>query len=144
MKKSRIIYIQTPDLWPPPPPPISESHMFNWIVTVVHVKMKLGDNTLNNKRLSHWLTRNLRQKIANCSPGFTAFQDINNLDPRSFTHVLKQIETTMRRNCISKSLRFLQITAENQDCPAFIVFLTVKTSSQNISIILLKIPLKLH
>ena len=50
----------------------------------------------------------------------------------------------MRGNCISKSLRFLQITAEHQDCPAFIVFLTVKTSSQNISIILLKIPLKLH
>ena len=45
---------------------------------------------------------------------------------------------------MSKALRFLQITAEHQDCPFFTVFLTIKTSSQNISITLLQILLKLH
>ena len=44
---------------------------------------------------------------------------------------------------MSKALRFLQITAEHQDCPFFTVFLTIKTSSQNISITLLQISLKL-
>ena len=52
--------------------------------------------------------------------------------------------TTMRRNCMSKALRFLQITVEHQDCPFFTVFLTMKTSSQNISITLLQISPKLH
>ena len=50
----------------------------------------------------------------------------------------------MRWNCMSKALRFLQITAKYQDCPFSIVFLTIKTSSQNISITLLPISLKLH
>ena len=50
----------------------------------------------------------------------------------------------MRWNCMSKSLRFLQITAEHQDCPFFTVFLTTKSLSQNISITLLQISLKLH
>ena len=49
-----------------------------------------------------------------------------------------------RWNCMSKALRFLQITAKHQDCPIFSVFLTIKTSSQNISITLLQFPLKLH
>ena len=44
----------------------------------------------------------------------------------------------------SKALRFLQITAKHQDCPFFIAFLTKKASSQNISITLLPISLKLH
>ena len=66
------------------------------------------------------------------------------LSPRSFTHVFKKIETTMRWNCMSKALRFLQITAEHQDCPFFTVFLTTKSLSQNISITLLQISLKLH
>ena len=44
---------------------------------------------------------------------------------------------------MSKALRFLQITAEPHDFPFFTVFLTVKTSSQNISIKLLQILLKL-
>ena len=47
-------------------------------------------------------------------------------------------------NCMSTALRFLQITAEHQDCPFFTVFLTIKTSSPNISITLLQIPLKLQ
>ena len=66
------------------------------------------------------------------------------LSPWSFTHVFEKIETTMRWNCMSKALRFLQITAEHQDCPFFTVFLTTKSLSQNISITLLQISLKLH
>ena len=66
------------------------------------------------------------------------------LSPWSFTHVFKKIETTMRWNCMSKALRLVQITVEHQDCPFFTVFLTIKTSSQNISITLLQISLKLH
>ena len=50
----------------------------------------------------------------------------------------------MRWNCMSKALRFLQITAEHQDYPFFTVFLTTKSLSQNISITLLQISLKLH
>ena len=50
----------------------------------------------------------------------------------------------MRWNCMSKALRFLQITAEYQDCPFLTVFLTTKSLSQNISITLLQISLKLH
>ena len=42
---------------------------------------------------------------------------------------------------MSKALRFLQTTAEHQDCPVFNVILTTKTSSQNISITLLQIRL---
>ena len=50
----------------------------------------------------------------------------------------------MRSNCMSKALCFLQITAKLQDYPFFTVFLIIKTSSQNISITLLKISLKSH
>ena len=50
----------------------------------------------------------------------------------------------MRWNCMSKALRFLQITAKHQNCPFFTVFLTTKTSSQDISITLLQILLKIH
>ena len=56
----------------------------------------------------------------------------------------KKIETTMRWNCMSKALHVLQITAKQQYCPFFTVFLDIKTSSQNISITLLQISLKLH
>ena len=45
---------------------------------------------------------------------------------------------------MSKALRLVQITVEHQDCQFFTVFLTIKTSSQNISITLLQISLKLH
>ena len=45
---------------------------------------------------------------------------------------------------MSKALRFLQITAKHQDCPFFTVLLIKKTSSQNISITLLQISLKLQ
>ena len=66
------------------------------------------------------------------------------LSPSSFTHIFKNIETTMRWNCMSKALCFLQITAKHQDCPFVTVFLTIKTSSHNISIALSQISLKLH
>ena len=45
---------------------------------------------------------------------------------------------------MSKALLFLETTAKHQDCPFNTVFLTIKTSSQNISIMLLQISLKLH
>ena len=64
--------------------------------------------------------------------------------PWSFTHAFKKIETTMRWNCMSKALHFLQITAEHQGYPFFTVFLTPKSLSENISITLLQISLKLH
>ena len=59
-------------------------------------------------------------------------------------NVFKKIETTIRWYCVSKALRFLQITAKHQDFPFFTVFLTIKTSSQNISITYLQIPFQLH
>ena len=49
----------------------------------------------------------------------------------------------MRRNCMSKALRFLQKTAKPHDFLFLTVFLTVKTSSQTISIKLLQILLRL-
>ena len=66
------------------------------------------------------------------------------VSPWSFRHVFKKIETTMRWNYMSKALSLVQVTVENQDCPFFTVFLTIKTSSQNIWITLLQISLKLH
>ena len=54
-----------------------------------------------------------------------------------------KIETTMKRNCTSKTLCFLQITVKHEDYPVFTVFLTLKTSSQNITITLLQTSLKL-
>ena len=56
----------------------------------------------------------------------------------------KKIETTIRWSCMSKALHFLQIMAKQQYCTFFTVFLIIKTSSQNISITLLQISLKLH
>ena len=45
----------------------------------------------------------------------------------------------MRRNCRSKALRFLQITAKNEDdFPVLTVFLIIETSFKNISITLLR------
>ena len=46
---------------------------------------------------------------------------------------------------MSKALRLVQITVEHQDYPFFFTtFLTIKTSSKNISITLLQISLKFH
>ena len=59
---------------------------------------------------------------------------------------LKRIKQSSMRwnNCISKTLRFLQTTTEHQYCPVFNTLLTIKTSSQNISIMLSQISLELH
>ena len=66
------------------------------------------------------------------------------LSLRSSTHDFKINKTTPRRDCNSKGFRFLQITAEHQDCPFFTLFLTRKISSQNISKTLPQISLKPH
>ena len=50
------------------------------LVTVVHVKMKLGDNALNSERLSLVITKLPIKKVGNCSPYFTALRCINNLE----------------------------------------------------------------
>ena len=70
----------------------------------------------------------------------------NRLEPSpwSFAYVFKKIETATSWNCMLKGLRLLQITAILQDCPFFTVFITIKTSSQNIAMTLLQILLKLH
>ena len=52
------------------------------LVTVVHVKMKLGDNALNNERLSLVITKLPIKKVTNCSPYFNALQCINNLETK--------------------------------------------------------------
>ena len=65
------------------------------------------------------------------------------LSPWSFAYVFKKIETTTRWNFMLKGLRFLHITAILQECPFFTVFITIKTSSQNIAMTLLQISLKL-
>ena len=52
------------------------------LVTVVHVKMKLRDNALNNERLSLVITKLQIKKVTNNSPYFTALQDINNLETK--------------------------------------------------------------
>ena len=52
------------------------------IVTAVHAKMKLGDNTLNNERLLLVMAKLLIKKLTNCSPYFTVLQYINNLETK--------------------------------------------------------------
>ena len=85
-------------------------------------------------------------KVANKSASIHTNQILlsSNRLELSFALVFKKIETTMGWNCLSKTLRFLQIRAKHQDYPFFTVFLTIKTSSQNISITLWQISLKLY
>ena len=72
------------------------------LVTVVHVKMKLGDNALNNERLSLVITKlpikkvTNGKKVTNCSPYFTALQCINNLET----------ERSYKRKVNLKNLKF--------------------------------------
>ena len=58
------------------------------------------------------------------------FSNWPELSPWSFTHVhvFKKIETTVRWNCMSKALRFLQLTAKHQDFP----FLPYFTNDENL------------
>ena len=62
------------------------------------------------------------------------FLSMGTVLPKSFTGAFSS-------NCMSKTLRCLQITAKHKDGPFFTVFLTIKTSSQDISITLLQILL---
>ena len=53
------------------------------LAIVMHENMKLGDNTLNNERLSLVNTKFLTKlMLANSSPYFTALQYINNLETK--------------------------------------------------------------
>ena len=55
------------------------------LVTAVHVKMKLGDNALNNEMLSLCNDETSDKEVTNCSPYFTALQYLNNVKTkRSF------------------------------------------------------------
>ena len=67
------------------------------------------------------------------------------LSPWSFTQVCKKIETTMTWNCMSKVRRYTTDNSRTPKLSNFTVFLlTIKTSSQNISMTLSQISLKLH
>ena len=55
-------------------------------------------------------TKPLTRSSANQILPYSNWQE---LSPWSFTHVFKKIETTMRWNCMSKALRFLQIMPIN-------------------------------
>ena len=158
------------------------------LVTAVHVKMKLGDNTFEWREALTLFTGNFRQQNLEKGPLFycltkyalswnskgtwrrlisttfnflkksypavsklfayfllsrpkclkktphkSASKHINQIllscnrlklspAPWTFTRVFKKIETTMRWNCVSKALRFLQITAKYQDCPGLPYF----------------------
>ena len=53
------------------------------LAIVMHENMKLGDNTLNNERLSLVNTKFLTKlMLANSSPYFTALQYINNFETK--------------------------------------------------------------
>ena len=51
------------------------------LVTVVHVKMKLGDNALNNETFT-CNNETSDKKVTNSSPYFNALQCINNLETK--------------------------------------------------------------
>ena len=52
------------------------------LAIVMSENMKLGDNTLNNERLTFVNTKFLPKILTNCSPYFTALQYINNLETK--------------------------------------------------------------
>ena len=60
-----------------------------------------------------------------------------------FHTFLKRLKL-LRRNCTSKTLHFLQITAKQQDCPFFYCVSNCKNFIQNISKTLVQFPLKLQ
>ena len=74
------------------------------LVTVVRVKMKLGDNALNNERLSRFTCDNetADKKVTSCSPYFTALQCINNLETKR----------SYKRKVNLKNLKFLKKSIE--------------------------------
>ena len=64
--------------------------------------------------------------------------------PWSFTHAFKKIETTMRWNCMSKIASFSTHNGQTIILSIFYCVSNNKNFSQNISITLLQISLKLH
>ena len=65
------------------------------LVTIVHVKMKLGHNALSNDETSD-------KKVMNCSPYFTALQYINNL----------KTKRTYKRKVNLKNVKFFKKSIE--------------------------------
>ena len=51
------------------------------LAIAIRENMKLGDNTLNNERLT-FVDKISAKILANCSPYFTALQYINNLETK--------------------------------------------------------------
>ena len=68
------------------------------LVAAVHLKMELGDNSLNNERLSLVMTKLPIKKVANCSRFFTALQYINNFETKR----------SYKRKVNLKNLKFLK------------------------------------
>ena len=107
------------------------------ISCVVFAKTK-GEIVLFS-HISHWLglcidtyTYKIPDKSASILTNQILHLSSNRLKLSLWSNTFyKMIETTMRWNRIWKALRFLQITAEHQDCPVIIVFLTIKSPSQN-------------
>ena len=52
------------------------------LAIVMRENMKLGDNTVNDERLTFVNTKISAKILANCSPYFTALQYINNLETK--------------------------------------------------------------
>ena len=76
------------------------------LVTVVHVKMKLGDNALNNERFSLVITKLLIKKVTNCSPYFTALQYIDNLETKR-SYKMKVNLKNLKKN-LSSGLKIIR------------------------------------
>ena len=78
------------------------------LVSVVHVKMKLGDNALNNERLSLVITTLPIKKVTNCSPYFTALQCNNNLETeRSYKRKVNLKDLKLKKN-LSSGLKIIR------------------------------------
>ena len=73
------------------------------LVTVAHVKMKLGDNALNNEILSLVITNLPIKKVTICSRYFTALQCINNLETkRSYKRKVNLKNLNLKKKSIER------------------------------------------
>ena len=72
------------------------------LAIVMRENMKLGDNTLNDERLTFANTKISAKILANCSPYFTALQYINNLETKR----------SYKRKVNLKNLKFLKKSIE--------------------------------
>ena len=77
------------------------------------MKIKLGDNTLNNERLSLVMTTlpiKKKKKLANCSPYFTALQCIDNLETkRSYKRTVNLKYYTFLKKSIERFKNYLLV-----------------------------------